>query len=81
MSLLEPGEMLDHYRIEVLIASSGMAVLYKAIDDHAGHRVAKGAFARDGIRSGALRNRRRSRRSSRARSNAIRIIAMPRRMA
>ena len=29
---LEPGEMLDHYRIDAVVAHSGMATLYRATD-------------------------------------------------
>lgn len=32
MPTLEPGEMLDHYRIDATIARSGMSTLYKATD-------------------------------------------------
>jgi serine/threonine-protein kinase len=32
MKMLEPGEMLDHYRIEAMVARSGMATLYRAMD-------------------------------------------------
>ena len=37
---LEPGEMLDHYRIETTVARSGMSVLYKATDLDNGRQVA-----------------------------------------
>ncbi len=40
MAHLEPGEMLDHYLIEAQVARSGMAMLYKALNDHDGHHVA-----------------------------------------
>ncbi len=40
MSPLEPGDMLDHYRIEQTVARGGMSVLFKATDLHAGHAVA-----------------------------------------
>ncbi len=40
MSALEPGDSLDHYRIEAVIARSGMAVLYKAADLDSGRMVA-----------------------------------------
>lgn len=40
MDHLAPGEMLDHYRIEALVARSGMAMLYKAVNDHNGQQVA-----------------------------------------
>lgn len=33
-AILEPGERLDHYRIEAVVARSGMSVLYKATDLH-----------------------------------------------
>src|SRR5438067_13745437 len=29
---LEPGDMLDHYRIDATVARSGMATLYRATD-------------------------------------------------
>jgi serine/threonine-protein kinase len=32
MQTLEPGEMLDHYRIDAIVARSGMATLYRAWD-------------------------------------------------
>jgi serine/threonine-protein kinase len=32
MTALHPGDLLDHYRIENLVARSGMASIYKAID-------------------------------------------------
>src|ERR1700748_1786626 len=32
MTALHPGDLLDHYRIEKLIARSGMASIYQAID-------------------------------------------------
>ncbi len=35
MKMLEPGDMLDHYRIDATVARSGMATLYRATDvDH-----------------------------------------------
>ena len=40
MNTLEPGDMLDHYRIEAAIARSGMSTLYKATDLHDGKPVA-----------------------------------------
>ena len=40
MSLLEPGAMLDHYRIDAVVARSGMATLYRATDANAGRQVA-----------------------------------------
>ncbi len=32
MKMLEPGDMLDHYRIDAMVARSGMATLYRATD-------------------------------------------------
>jgi serine/threonine protein kinase len=32
MTPLEPGDMLDHYRIEAVVARSGMSALYRATD-------------------------------------------------
>ncbi len=29
---LRPGEMLDHYRIDSMVATSGMATIYRATD-------------------------------------------------
>jgi eukaryotic-like serine/threonine-protein kinase len=40
MNTLEPGDTLDHYRIEAAIARSGMSTLYKATDLHDGKLVA-----------------------------------------
>ncbi len=40
MKMLEPGEMLDHYRIEATVACSGMATLYRATDVDADRQVA-----------------------------------------
>lgn len=40
MTTLEPGDTLDHYRIEAAVARSGMSVLYKAIDLNSGRQVA-----------------------------------------
>jgi serine/threonine protein kinase len=40
MTLPEPGEMLDHYRIDATVARSGMSVLYKATDLSSGRPVA-----------------------------------------
>src|SRR6201993_4392478 len=40
MSQLEPGEQLDHYRIDALVARSGMAVLYRATNLEDGTQVA-----------------------------------------
>lgn len=37
---LEPGDVLDHYRIEATIAQSGMSTLYRAVDVDSGRRVA-----------------------------------------
>ncbi len=37
---LAPGEVLDHYRIEAVIARTGMSVLYKATDEKTGRHVA-----------------------------------------
>jgi len=37
---LEPGDMLDHYRIDRIVAHSGMAVLFKATDINSGRTVA-----------------------------------------
>ncbi len=40
MTILEPGDTLDHYRIDATVARSNMAVLYKATDLNAGRPVA-----------------------------------------
>ena len=40
MTTLEPGEILDHYRIDALIAHTQMSVLYKATDLHSGRQLA-----------------------------------------
>jgi eukaryotic-like serine/threonine-protein kinase len=40
MSSLHPGDQLDHYRIDSLVARSGMATIYRAIDTRTGHLVA-----------------------------------------
>lgn len=40
MSALEPGEVLDHYRIEEAVARSGMSALYRATDLRDGKQVA-----------------------------------------
>ena len=40
MSSLHPGDLLDHYRIESLVARSGMASIYRATDEKAGRAVA-----------------------------------------
>jgi serine/threonine-protein kinase len=37
---LEPGDVLDHYRIEATVARGGMGVLYRATDLHDGQQVA-----------------------------------------
>jgi eukaryotic-like serine/threonine-protein kinase len=37
---LEPGEMLDHYRIDAVVAHSGMATLYRATDLNQDRQVA-----------------------------------------
>ncbi len=40
MNALETGETLDHYRIDAVIARTGMSVLYKATDEKTGRQVA-----------------------------------------
>ena len=40
MNELQPGAMLDHYRIESVVARTGMSVLYKATDTETGKAVA-----------------------------------------
>jgi serine/threonine-protein kinase len=40
MTPLHPGDLLDHYRIESLVARSGMASIYKAVDEENGRVVA-----------------------------------------
>ncbi len=40
MSSLHPGDLLDHYRIENLVARSGMASIFRAIDEENGRTVA-----------------------------------------
>ncbi|WP_348264950.1 serine/threonine-protein kinase [Telmatobacter sp. DSM 110680] len=40
MTTYEAGDTLDHYRIEAVVAHSGMAVLYRATDIEAGRQVA-----------------------------------------
>jgi serine/threonine protein kinase len=40
MNQIEPGDMLDHYRIEAEVAHGGMSVLYKATDISDGKQVA-----------------------------------------
>ena len=37
---LHPGEQLDHYRIEGLVARSGMASIFRATDMRTGREVA-----------------------------------------
>jgi serine/threonine-protein kinase len=39
-STLEPGQQLDHYRIDACVAESGMASIYRATDLHDGRQVA-----------------------------------------
>lgn len=40
MKTLEPGDTLDHYRLESTIAHSGMSTLYRATDLNSGRQVA-----------------------------------------
>jgi eukaryotic-like serine/threonine-protein kinase len=40
MAALRPGDLLSHYRIEELVARSGMASIYRATDMHNGRPVA-----------------------------------------
>jgi serine/threonine protein kinase len=40
MKPLHPGDLLDRYRIENLVARSGMASIYRATDMHSGRQVA-----------------------------------------
>lgn len=40
MTALEPGDTLDHYRLQATVARSGMATLYRAIDLRTGQQVA-----------------------------------------
>ncbi|MDE3200578.1 MAG: serine/threonine protein kinase [Acidobacteriota bacterium] len=40
MTTLQPGDVLDHYRIEAVIAHTSMSVLYKAVDEKTGRMVA-----------------------------------------
>jgi serine/threonine protein kinase len=40
MSQLEPGNVLDHYRIDAVVARSGMSTLYRATDQLNGRQVA-----------------------------------------
>src|ERR1017187_3375498 len=39
-TMLAPGEVLDHYRIDAVVARTGMSVLYKATDEKTGREVA-----------------------------------------
>ncbi len=36
----EPGDILDHYRLDAVVARSGMGTLYRATDEHDGRTVA-----------------------------------------
>jgi serine/threonine-protein kinase len=40
MSQLKPGDALDHYRIDAVVAHSGMSTLYRATDVKSGRQVA-----------------------------------------
>jgi serine/threonine-protein kinase len=40
MNSLHPGDQLDHYRIDSLVARSGMATIFRAIDTRTGRAVA-----------------------------------------
>ena len=40
MTALHPGDQLDHYRIEALVARSGMASIFRATDMRNGRQVA-----------------------------------------
>jgi serine/threonine protein kinase len=40
MSAIHPGDKIDYYQIETLVARSGMASIYKATDTRSGHPVA-----------------------------------------
>ena len=40
MTALHPGDLLDHYRIESLVARSGMASIFRATDTENGRTVA-----------------------------------------
>ena len=40
MTTLEPGDTLDHYRIDAVVARTGMSVLYKATDLDSGRKLA-----------------------------------------
>ena len=37
---LEPGDVLDHYRLEAVVARGGMSTLYRAVDKRDGRQVA-----------------------------------------
>ncbi|MDR3724708.1 MAG: serine/threonine-protein kinase [Terracidiphilus sp.] len=37
---LEPGDVLDHYRLEAVVARGGMSTLYRAVDTRDGRQVA-----------------------------------------
>jgi serine/threonine-protein kinase len=38
--VLEPGDVLDHYRLEAVVAHGGMSTLYRAVDTRDGRQVA-----------------------------------------
>lgn len=40
MKMLEAGDVLDHYRIDAVVARSGMSTLYRAVDERDGRVVA-----------------------------------------
>ena len=40
MTSLHPGDQLDHYRIEAVVARSGMASIFRATDMRTGRQVA-----------------------------------------
>ncbi|MBV9404805.1 MAG: hypothetical protein JO211_05640, partial [Acidobacteriaceae bacterium] len=40
MNAVQPGEQLDHYRIDALVARSGMASIFRATDLETGRQVA-----------------------------------------
>ena len=40
MKMLEPGDVLDHYRVDATVARSGMATLYRATEVENGRQVA-----------------------------------------
>jgi serine/threonine-protein kinase len=40
IKMLEPGDVLDRYRVDAVVAHSGMATLYRATDIHSGRQVA-----------------------------------------